>query len=168
LSTFVSVGNAIQPFGRLIDAVTRIRQQLPAPLVIQHGHTPLQASTEYTASPFMNMDEFAEQMASSDLLILHAGAGSLIHALQAGKVPVVMPRRAVFGEHIDDHQLDLSRALEREQRIVVVSQPECLLDAVSQAMSAQQQLKVRSKQIPEIVKQVSSLFESIAANKKFN
>lgn len=166
MSTFVSVGNAIQPFGRLITAVAERKQQLPTPLVIQHGHTPLPLSTEYTAVSFMNMDDFSNQMISADLLILHAGAGSLIHAVRAGKVPVVMPRRAVYGEHIDDHQLDLSRALEREQRIVVVSEPEGLIDAITQAISLQRQHRVRSKQMPEMVKQVSNLFDAFWAKDK--
>ena len=112
------------------------------------------------------MDDFSDQMISADLLILHAGAGSLIHAVRAGKVPVVMPRRAVYGEHIDDHQLDLSRALEREQRIVVVSEPEGLIDAITQAISLQQQHRVRSKQMPEMVKQVSILFDAFSAKNK--
>jgi UDP-N-acetylglucosamine transferase subunit ALG13 len=166
LSTFVSVGNAEQPFGRLVDAIVEIKQWLPEPLVFQHGHTPLQASSEYTGVPFMNMDDFSDQLVSSDLLILHAGAGSLIHALQAGKVPVVMPRRAVHGEHIDDHQLELSLALEREQRIILVHEPARLLEGVARAMLVQQKPKVRVKRTLAIVSQVSDLLDSLATSQK--
>jgi UDP-N-acetylglucosamine transferase subunit ALG13 len=57
------------------------------------------------------MDEFERLIQQSSLLIMHAGAGSVIHAVRAERVPIVMPRRAADGEHIDDHQLEFATAL---------------------------------------------------------
>ena len=37
MTTFVAVGNATQPFARLIDAVVAIAADLPQPVLIQHG-----------------------------------------------------------------------------------------------------------------------------------
>ena len=94
MSTFVSVGNANQPFSRLLEAVAILAEQggLPLPVIVQHGHTPF-VSTSCKAIDFMAMEDFSEYVQSAELLIIHAGAGSMIHACQAGKVPVVMPRR---------------------------------------------------------------------------
>ena len=109
MPTFVSVGNARQPFMRLTEAVSRIAARLPAPVVVQHGHTPFDCPV-CEGRAFIEMDEFAGLMARSRLIILHAGAGSILQALDAGKYPVVMPRRLAHGEHIDDHQLELAQA----------------------------------------------------------
>ena len=84
------------------------------------------------------MDEFAHRMAEADLLILHAGAGSVIHAVRAGKVPVVVPRRAQFGEHVDDHQVEFARELARMGKLVVCEDTDHLASAVNEALGRQQ------------------------------
>lgn len=136
MTTFVSAGNATQPFNRLIEAVLRIASKLPQPVVVQHGNTLFQGAG-CIPRPFMQMVEFSEHVAEAELLILHAGAGSVIHALQAGKIPVVMPRRAQYGEHVDDHQLEFARALAEEGKVVVAEEPDDLIGAAEKAMKRQ-------------------------------
>lgn len=139
MSTFVSVGNATQPFHRLLEAVASLAPTLPQPLVVQHGVTPfcLQACR---AIPFLGMEEFEFFIADAELLILHAGAGSVIHALRSGKVPVVVPRRSLYGEHVDDHQVEFACALAETGRVVIVEDLEQLPDAVRRAVELQQEL----------------------------
>ena len=112
MSTFVCVGNATQPFRRLLDGVTAIARDLPQPVFVQSGSTPFHAKGCESA-PFLNMSEFQSRVDRSKLLIMHAGAGSLITAVRAGKVPVVMARRARYAEHVDDHQIEFARELDR-------------------------------------------------------
>jgi beta-1,4-N-acetylglucosaminyltransferase len=137
VTTFVSVGNATQSFSRLIDAVVKIAPRLPQPVVMQHGNTALKG-TECIAQPFMDMEKFGCLMSQSQLLILHAGAGSVIHALQAGKVPVVMPRRAKYGEIVDDHQLEFAQTLAAAGKIVLAEEAQDLTEAVAEALRRQQ------------------------------
>lgn len=49
--------------------------------------------------------EMREAVEAADLVIAHAGIGSALSALDAGLCPVLLPRRAARGEHVDDHQL---------------------------------------------------------------
>lgn len=119
MSTFVSIGNGHQPFTRLLDAVDAIADNLPQPVVVQHGHTPF-ASTRCTATAFMPMDEFMAQIVHARLVIIHGGVGSILSALQGGGIPIVVPRLAAMGEIIDDHQLDLARALASVGRVALV------------------------------------------------
>ena len=44
-------------------------------------------------------------VAGSDLVIAHAGMGTILTALSAGVPVIVVPRRAALGEHRNDHQL---------------------------------------------------------------
>jgi UDP-N-acetylglucosamine transferase subunit ALG13 len=136
VSTFVSVGNAKQPFQRLLNVVTRLADVLPQPVLVQHGHTPFIPS-RCKAVAFLGMEEFEASIREAELIILHAGAGSVIHALQAGKVPVIVPRLADYGEHVNNHQLELARVLEGQGRVIVTLDPDELLTGVSEALNRQ-------------------------------
>jgi UDP-N-acetylglucosamine transferase subunit ALG13 len=57
--------------------------------------------------------ELAAAAAESDLVIAHAGLGSALLALDAGRCPVLLPRRSHHGEHTDDHQTQLAADLDR-------------------------------------------------------
>lgn len=133
----MSVGNATQPFLRLLDAVCALSPHLPQPVVVQYGAAQDFACPHCQGVGFMDMQTFEQQVAGADLLILHAGAGSVIHAVRAGKVPVVMPRRVELGEHVDDHQVEFARELGRAGKIVVCDDLVSLPQAVEEARRRQ-------------------------------
>lgn len=45
-----------------------------------------------------------EAVERADVVIAHAGVGTALLALGAGRCPVLVPREAARGEHVDDHQ----------------------------------------------------------------
>ncbi len=63
--------------------------------------------------------EMAAAIARADVVVAHAGTGIALMALEQGKFPVAVPRRAMHGEHVDDHQLAI--ALELGLRDLCVS-----------------------------------------------
>jgi UDP-N-acetylglucosamine transferase subunit ALG13 len=123
--TFVTVGNATQPFGRLLEAVERlaVAGALPQPVVVQSGHNPGFVSRACVVRPFLKMEDFEARVAAATLVIGHAGAGTIVHALAARRTPVVMPRRVKYGELIDDHQADFVRRLASERRVIPAWEP---------------------------------------------
>ena len=50
-------------------------------------------------------DELQQAIREADLVVAHGGIGSALTTLDSGRVPVLLPRRAAFREHIDDHQV---------------------------------------------------------------
>ena len=40
--------------------------------------------------------------------------------LQVGKIPVVVPRKKQFEEHVNDHQLEFSKAVQERQKNIIV------------------------------------------------
>ena len=60
------------------------------------------------ARPMMSDAEFRDEIDRADLVVSHAGVGTFMRCLEAGKVPVLVPRRASRGEHVDDHQLQIA------------------------------------------------------------
>ena len=111
----MTVGTHHDGFPRLLDAVAA----LPAcDLVVQYGHgSPPQHAA--IAKSFMGFDEMLAHFDAADAVITHAGVGSILLAIRHGHVPVIMPRLRRYGEHVDDHQVDLARRLECEGRVLV-------------------------------------------------
>ena len=132
---FVTVGNAEQGFGRLLGAVDELAGRGAfdgEPVLLQSGQTKDFRAASCEQVPFLPMDVFMERLLAATVLISHAGAGTLLHAWEAGKVPVVMPRQHQYGEHIDDHQVELTRALAGEGYIVPAYEPVDLPDAIGE------------------------------------
>jgi UDP-N-acetylglucosamine--N-acetylmuramyl-(pentapeptide) pyrophosphoryl-undecaprenol N-acetylglucosamine transferase len=106
----LSLGTHEQPFPRALDVVAPL--SVDEPLVIQHGSTtpdPATHNTEWVE--FLPPAALRAHIARSSVTIVHGGVGSILLALQAGRVPVVVPRLARFGEHVDDHQVEIAQSL---------------------------------------------------------
>jgi len=129
MNTFVSIGNARQPFTRLLKEIVRQIDILPHPVIVQHGHTPFDFKG-CTSMAFVSNDEYHRLVAQSSLLIIHGGAGSIINALRQHKLPVVVPRLERYGEHVNNHQLDLCSKLSEIGKVVMVERIEELCDAI--------------------------------------
>lgn len=85
---------------------------------------------------FVGADKFEELYKSADIIICHAGAGSIINALKNKKHLVIVPRMKKFHEHTDDHQLDLAEAMEKDGKAVCVRDVERLPDAIKAASAS--------------------------------
>lgn len=66
----------------------------------------------------MPQHELHEAMAEADVVVAHAGIGSALGALNAGRCPVLVPRRAARQEHVDDHQAQIAEELDRRSLAV--------------------------------------------------
>lgn len=140
----MSVGNANQPFLRLLEAVARLAEKLPPPVIIQHGHTQIKAGN-YQMVDFLSMDQFVNLVKTSDLLILHAGAGSILNALAARNKPVVVPRRVEFGEHINNHQVEFAGMLAKSGRIFLAEDTKYLDKTVDEALCWSRTEKIKDR-----------------------
>ncbi len=123
---FVTVGTHQQPFERLIRGLAA----LPADeLVVQHGSAPPPPGVRH-AVRFMPFPEVLEHLRRADVVITHAGVGSILCATNAGHVPIVVPRLKRHGEHVDDHQVELIGELGRLGKVSVVWEVDELPGAV--------------------------------------
>lgn len=107
---FVTTGTQKFQFDRLIKAVDELAAHgdLHDSVFIQTGHgTYLPEHCAYEA--FLDRDRFASLMEASNIVITHAGTGAIVGALKKGKKVIAMARLAKFGEHVDDHQVQLLR-----------------------------------------------------------
>lgn len=116
---FVTVGNSNIGFNRLIQKVDEISSYLPYDVVMQIGAADYipQNSKWFQYADYETMLRYFKQ---AKVIVTHAGAGTILDVLLLGKVPIVVPRLKKFGEHIDDHQLEITKALEERGLIIAV------------------------------------------------
>ncbi len=123
----VTVGTMDYGFRRLIEAAAAA---LPtsADVLWQTGRTEL-SDLPLVTRPFVPEQELVYAMGKADVVICHAGVGSAIAALRAGRFPIIVARRRSYHEHVDDHQRQLAAELARRGLAIAV-EPEGLTPAV--------------------------------------
>jgi beta-1,4-N-acetylglucosaminyltransferase len=134
MSTFISIGNGTQDFSRLLDAVKGIAHGLPQPVIVQHGRTRFESDT-IEHFDFTDEAGFLGYLRACSLFITHGGGGSVFSAIKLGKKAVVVPRRKVHDEIVDDHQLAFAEELAKQGMIVPVYDVAELQAAVDEAIT---------------------------------
>lgn len=102
---FVTVGTHEQQFNRLIEAVDNLCADhiINEPVIIQTGFSDY-IPKYCTWKKLFSYQEMIKNIEDARIVITHGGPSSFIMPLQVGKTPVVVPRRAEYGEHVNDHQ----------------------------------------------------------------
>jgi UDP-N-acetylglucosamine transferase subunit ALG13 len=113
----VSVGTNERPFDRLVAAAGALVGS--EQVIVQHGASKLRPPMA-DCREFMPFEEIEELIAGSRAFICHAGVGSVGVALRLGRRPIVVARRHVLGEAVDDHQLPFAERLGRAGLVQVV------------------------------------------------
>jgi len=108
---FRSLFDALAPLLRAGGAIERV-QGSSVETLWQTGCTPVDG-LGIEANPFVPGAELEAAISAADLVVSHAGTGSSLTALAAGRYPVLIPRRAAAGEIGDDHQDVFARELDR-------------------------------------------------------
>ncbi len=105
---FVTLGT-IQPY-RFTRLVERLAAVLPpdVEVVWQLGVTPAPAGLRGTVHAHMSAEDFRAETQRADVVVTHAGVGTVVSLIESGVYPVVVPRRAAHDEHVDDHQEEIA------------------------------------------------------------
>lgn len=151
---FVTVGTDPQPFDRLLREVDALQKKgfFRHPVFCQTGYSKF-IPDGIPSKPFLSFQEFEEKIASAELIITHGGAGSIGSALQHGKNCVVVPRLFRFGEHANDHQLELTDALEQEGRVIAVREEKQLEAAIQKAFRMAQKPFSSERRVTHLIEE---------------
>jgi exopolysaccharide biosynthesis polyprenyl glycosylphosphotransferase len=109
LTVVASVGTYHHPFDRFVDWLEPWTAAHDVDLTFQHGATrPIEGADNRT---MMTPGDLLERYRDADVVVLQGGAGGVMDARRAGRIPIVVPRVPVDQEVVDDHQVVLSRRL---------------------------------------------------------
>ncbi len=153
---FVSCGTHEAPFQRLVDAAGMLARAGEEVVLQYGGSTNPPAGVD--ALEYVAYDRMLELMTDARAVVCHAGVGSFLTALTCGKTPIVMPRRRVHGEHVDDHQLELAERLARRGLVIVADGPADVLEAVA-SHAGEESTATRLAPGAELVREISGYLE---------
>lgn len=130
----ICVGASEYRFDRLLKMVDELCDEKVldgTQIIAQIGNTDYQPRN-YEGFHLLGREEFQEYMEKSDLVITHAGTGSVIPPLKLGKKVIIVPRREKFKEHLDDHQLELRDVFTDAGYTLSANNKEELIEALHQ------------------------------------
>lgn len=106
---FVTLGTQDKTFERLLRKIDELIEKkiIQDEVVVQAGNT-------YYESADMKIFDFTEQaqinhyIDECSYMITHAGIGSIMNGMNHGKKIIAVARRAKYGEHVNDHQVEIT------------------------------------------------------------
>lgn len=112
IKLFVPLGTQKFPFGRLITALNELVDKgvyAPEEIVMQSTMYPVDPKFKHVG--LIPADEFNGYMQEAEVVITHSGVNSIISCMQLGKPLVVVPRLHEYGEHVDNHQVEIAELM---------------------------------------------------------
>lgn len=105
---FVTLGSQKFQFNRLLKAVDELLAagQIKDEVFAQIGYSDY-TPENYKYERFIDREKFSQVMDKAEIVITHGGTGAIIGAVKKGKKVIAVPRLAKYGEHVDNHQLQL-------------------------------------------------------------
>lgn len=130
----VTLGTQDKPFTRLLEAIdNEIKKgNIQEEVIVQAGCTKYK-SPNMKVLDYIPVNEFADLVSKADLVITHAGVGSILTALKQGKKIIAAARLKEFGEHTNNHQLQLLENFEQEGYLIALKDFDKLGEALEQA-----------------------------------
>lgn len=117
---FVTVGTHEQQFDRLIKYIDELKKNLiiNEEVRMQVGFSTYEPKHCYWKN-FMTYKEMENNMDKARIIITHGGPSSFIMALQIGKIPIVVPRKSEFYEHVNNHQVDFVKVISEKKGNII-------------------------------------------------
>jgi UDP-N-acetylglucosamine transferase subunit ALG13 len=129
---FATVGTADLPFDRLVGELDRIAPDLNHEVTAQIGVATVEPE-HLEWFRFTDEETIDRLYDEADVVVGHAGAGTVLTALINETPVVVVPRRKELDEHKTEHQFDLADAIESRPGVFVVRDIERLQAAIDAA-----------------------------------
>jgi UDP-N-acetylglucosamine transferase subunit ALG13 len=122
---FVTIGLQFS-FDRLIKAMDQVAPFLNGvPIIAQVSESTYKVNNMKTLS-YIPPADFNSYLSNAQLIVSHAGMGTILSALELGRPILVLPRLTKYGEVKSDHQLATAKYFEK-QNYIHVAYHECEL-----------------------------------------
>lgn len=136
IKIFAPLGTQKFPFNRLVGALNSlIDQKLYAPEEIVMQSSIYDLKPKFTAFELIDAERFHKFMQEAELVITHGGVNSIISCMNLHKPFIIAPRLKQYGEHVDDHQLEIAQLMKENLNAVVIQDFSQLQQAIIEAKS---------------------------------
>ena len=105
----VTLGTQDKKFYRLLYELERLKEKniITEEIVVQAGCSSDFRSKYMKIFDLIPMDDFNKLMKKCSLLITHGGVGSIVDGLKNDKKIIAVARLKKYGEHTNDHQVQI-------------------------------------------------------------
>ena len=130
---FVTLGSQKFQFNRLLIEIDRLVEEgkITEEVFAQTGYSDYEPKN-YEYKNFLDREEFSGIMGECDKVITHGGTGAIIGAVKKEKKVIAVPRLAKFNEHVDDHQLQITKQFSEMRFVKSINKidelEECLVE----------------------------------------
>ena len=130
----VMLGTQNNSFHRLLEEIDKLIKEnmIKEEVIVQAGYTKYETNNMKIID-LMPKEELEELQNKADLIITHGGVGSIISSLEKGKKVIAIPRLSKYGEHVDDHQIQLIKEFEEMNFIEPVYEIDELGNAIRES-----------------------------------
>lgn len=126
---FVTVGNHYQAFERLISKMDEIAGKIDEQVIMQVGYTAYKpVNAQYF--DFAGYSKIKQLNNDARIVVSHAGVGSILTALGQKTHLIIVPRLKKYYEVVDDHQLEIAKAMSDDKNVTVLYDPGSLEDCL--------------------------------------
>lgn len=119
---FIILGSQKFQFNRLLIEVDDLLKNgvIKEEVFAQIGYSDY-IPKNYRFEKFLDRETFIEYINNSSLIISHGGTGAIITSIKMGKKVIAVPRLKAYGEHVDNHQIDITSQFTRMNFIYSVN-----------------------------------------------
>lgn len=130
----VLLGTQNNQFIRLLEEVEKQikKGNIKEEVIVQAGYTKYN-SDNMKIFEMIDKDKLQKLVDDANLVITHAGVGSISIALKKGKKVIAVPRLSEYGEHVNNHQLDIVNEFAKKGYIVGINDVSELENAIEKS-----------------------------------
>lgn len=130
----VTLGTQDKGFERLLKEIDKLikKELITDKVIVQAGHTKYE-SKNMEIFDFKSQKELDKLRKEADLIISHAGVGSILDSLKYGKKVIGVARLKKYGEHTNDHQLQILEKFSNDGYIIKAQSVDKLYDAIEKS-----------------------------------
>ena len=157
----VLCGTQKQDFSRMVKCV--VETATTEEIVVQGGHNTYEIDRVRNVN-FVSPLQLEELYNEATLVVTHAGAGSMIAALEHQKKVIAFPRLKKYSEHVNNHQVELARKFESLGYLLMYHEEVESFQDVYERMKSFEPLSYVRQQ--EMVTMIDNRITALLTNKK--
>ena len=127
----VLLGTQNNSFHRLLEEIEKNIEDetIKEHVIVQAGYTRFKSNNMeiFDLIPKEKLEKYQEE---ANYIITHGGVGSIIESLKKGKKVIAIPRKQKYGEHVNDHQIDIVQTFNEKGYLIGLNDVEELKDAI--------------------------------------
>ena len=150
---FITLGSQKFQFNRLLQEVDRLvgEKVIKDEVFAQVGYSDY-IPQNYRYKEFLDREEFQNIIDKCDIVITHGGTGAIVGSIKKRKKVIAVPRLSKYGEHVDDHQVQIVSQFKKMNMILSVNSISEIKDRLDE---------IKDKEFREYKSNTNKIIESL-------